>query len=226
MPTKISKPLLALQFLTAIPVMMVIVFWPAGTLRWIEGWVYIILQLGYALLLTFYFLKHDPGMIQKRMQMKVPPKLWDRMVMLPFISAMIALLIVPGFDVIRYSWSSLPVYIELIGFFGFILASYWIFLVMKENSYLLKTVEIQKDQKVVSTGPYAIVRHPMYSSIIVMVFSIALALGSLYSLIPAGIATIFLLIRTHFEDMMLQNELKGYKEYTRKTRYRIVPGIW
>ena len=158
---RFSKPMLVLQFLIAIPVMMAVLFWPAGTLKWAEAWIYIVIQLVYATLLTLYFLKHNPEMIKKRMELKFPPRLWDKIVMFFVVAAMTSLMIVPGFDAVRYGWSSIPVYIEVIGFIGFILSSYWIFLVMKVNSYLLKTVEIQKNQKVVSAGPYGIVRHPM-----------------------------------------------------------------
>jgi len=90
----------------------------------------------------------------------------------------------------------------------------------------LQTVEIQKNQKVVSTGPYKYIRHPMYSTSIIMVFNIALALGSLYAMIPAGLSSLALIIRTYFEDKTLQKELKGYKEYTKKTKYRLLPGVW
>ena len=222
---RLSKPMIIIQFLLAIPVMMAILFWPAGTLRWTEAWIYIIIQLGYSVIMVLYFLKHNPNMIKTRMEMKLPPKLWDRIVMIPVILAMISLLIIPGLD-LRYNWSNIHIYIETLGFIGFLTALYWIFLVMKENSYLLKTVEIQKNQKVVSTGPYSIVRHPMYSASILMIFSIAFALGSLYALIPAALSSLFLIIRTHLEDNTLKKELKGYKAYTKKTKYRLLPNIW
>ncbi|MBW2974451.1 isoprenylcysteine carboxylmethyltransferase family protein [Candidatus Woesearchaeota archaeon] len=222
---KISKSWLVLQFLIAVPVMMIILFWPAGTLNWAEAWTYIVLQLGYAIILTSYFLRHNPEMIRKRMAMKLPPRLWDKIVMSFVVVAMTSLLIIPGLDV-RHGWSSIPAWLEAIGFIGFLISSYWIFLVMKENSYLLKTVEIQKNQKTVTTGPYKYVRHPMYASSIVMVFSIALALGSLYALIPAALSSLSLIVRTALEDKTLQKELKGYKAYTKKTRYRILPFVW
>ncbi len=222
---KLSKTRILLQILIGIPVLIAILFWPAGTLKWTEAWIYLILQIGYSGLLTIYFLKHDPELIKKRMEMKIPPRLWDKIIMTPFIISMITLLIVPGFD-LRYNWSNIPIYLEIVGFIGFILSSYWIFLVMKENSYLLKTVEIQKNQKVVSTGTYSHVRHPMYSGVVIMTFSIALALGSLYTLIPAALASIFITIRTQLEDKTLQQELKGYKAYTKKTKYKLLPRVW
>ena len=202
MKEQISKTKLLLQFLIGIPVMILILFWPAGTLKWVEAWIYLILQMSYSALITFYFLKHNPDLIKKRMKMKIPPRLWDRIIMLPFITAMISLLIVPGFD-FRYGWSSIPIYLEVIGFMGFLISLYCIFLVMKENSYLLKTVEIQKGQKVVSTGPYKYVRHPMYAAVVIMVFSIAVALGSLYTLIPAALCSFLIMIRAYLEDKTL-----------------------
>ena len=222
----ISKIKLFIQFIIAIPCMILIVFYPAGTLNWMEGWLYIILQLGYTISISIYFLKHNPEIIRKRMQMKIPPKKFDKIIMIPFVLSMFALLIVPGLDVVRYKWSSIPIYFEIIGFVGFIFTSYLLFLIMKVNSYLLKTVEIQENQKVVSEGLYSYVRHPMYIVVMIMFFSIALALGSIYTFIPAIIVAIILVIRTHFEDKTLQNELKGYKEYTKKVPYKLIPKIW
>lgn len=225
MDKALSKLRLVLHFLIGIPVMVAVLFWPAGTLMWIEGWVYLVLQMTFSLWMAAYFLKHNPELIKKRMEMKVPPKIWDRIVMAPFILGMLSLITISGFDY-RYGWSNVPIYLEVIGFICFLTSLYWLFLVMNENSYLMKTVEIQKNQKVVSTGPYSIVRHPMYSSVILMSFSIALALGSLYTLIPAAISSILIMIRAYLEDKTLQKELKGYKEYTKKTKYKILPFVW
>jgi len=226
MKTKISKLNLFIKFIIAIPVVMAVLFWPAGTLNWTEAWIYLIIQFGFSGIYTIYFLKHDPQLIQKRMEMKMPPALIDKIIMIPFSITATAVLIVPGFDVIRYQWSSLPIYVEVIGFVGFLVCSYFLFLVMKENSYLAKVVEVQKDHKVISTGLYKYIRHPMYAVVIPMFFFIALALGSLYALIPAVLTAIFLIIRIPFEEKTLIKDLKGYKEYTKKTKYRLIPKIW
>jgi protein-S-isoprenylcysteine O-methyltransferase Ste14 len=225
MKKPISLPAMILKFIIAIPIMMAILFWPAGTLRWTEAWIYIIIQLGYAVILTAYFWKRSPELIKARMETKLPPKLWDKLVMLPVILAMIALLIIPGFD-LRYQWSSVPIYLEVMGFIGFILSLYLLFLVMKENAYLIKTIEVRKGQKTITTGPYKYIRHPMYAGSIIMVFSIALALGSIPTFIPAAITSIALIIRTYLEDNTLKKDLKGYKAYQKKTRYRLLPWVW
>ena len=226
MGKQINKPILIFKFIIAIPIMIAILFWPAGTLKWTEAWIYIILQMSYSIFMALYFLKHNPEMIKTRMEMKLPPKLWDKILLSLVVITMTSLMVLPGLDAVRYQWSTIPLYLEVMGFIGFLISSYWIFLIMKENAFLLKTVEIQKNQKTITTGPYKYVRHPMYSSTIIMAFSIALALGSLYTLIPAALVSITMIIRTHFEDKMLQKELKGYKAYTKKTKYKILPGFW
>ena len=90
----VSKTKLLLQFIIGIPIMILILFWPAGTLKWTEAWIYLILQMGYSGIMAIYFLKHNPELIKKRMEMKLPSRLWDKLVMFPFIIAMITLLII------------------------------------------------------------------------------------------------------------------------------------
>lgn len=225
MKNTFSVPLMILRFAISIPCMMAMLFWPAGTLYWVEGWAYLILQTGYSGILAVYFMKKDPDLIKKRMEMKIPPKLWDKFVMAPLVLSMFFLLIIPGFNV-RFGWSDVPLLVEILGFGGFTLSLYWIFLVMKTNSYLFKTVEVRKGQKVVSTGPYALVRHPMYSSAILMVMCIPLALGSYHSLLISLFCSSLFVIRTQLEDKTLQKELKGYAAYTKKIKYKLIPGVW
>ena len=136
---QISKPLLFSQFIIAVPVLMAVLFWPAGTLKWAEAWVYIVLQMGYSVMITLYFLKHNPELIKTRMEMKLPPELWDKIAMLFIVILMTSVIVVPGFD-FRYGWSSIPVYLEVLGFIGFLISSYWIFLALKVNPSIVKTV--------------------------------------------------------------------------------------
>ena len=97
---------------------------------------------------------------------------------------------------------------------------------MRENAYLFRTVQVESGQNVVTTGPYRIVRHPMYMGFITMFFCVPLALGSFYALVPATLVAASVVIRTHFEDKELHKELKGYREYAEKTRYRLIPKVW
>jgi protein-S-isoprenylcysteine O-methyltransferase Ste14 len=105
---------------------------------------------------------------------------------------------------------------------------YLIFRVMKENTFLSRVVEIQEDRghTVVTTGPYKVVRHPMYVGAIALLFAIPLALGSIYGLIPAVLMTIAFILRTSLEDKTLHAELQGYLDYAQQTKYRLLPGIW
>jgi protein-S-isoprenylcysteine O-methyltransferase Ste14 len=137
-----------------------------------------------------------------------------------------AQVVIFGLDAVRYEWSQIPFTLKAAGFAGLIFSLVLTFLPMKENPYLTKIVVVQKDQKVITTGPYKYIRHPMYSGVIILFFALPLALGSLFALIPGIPLTIALIIRTCFEDKMLHEELPGYKEYARKTRYRLLPWVW
>jgi protein-S-isoprenylcysteine O-methyltransferase Ste14 len=118
--------------------------------------------------------------------------------------------------------------VKAVGFIGIILSFMLVFWVMRENTFLSRIVEIQKEKghRVITTGPYQYVRHPMYFGVIVLFFSIPVALGSLLGLIPSGALTLLILIRTVLEDKTLREELEGYNSYTEKVRYKIIPGIW
>jgi len=127
---------------------------------------------------------------------------------------------------VGFQWPKIPFIIEVVGFMGIVLAFIIIFLVMRENSYASKRIEVQEGQKVISTGPYAYVRHPMYVGFIFMSLGFPIALGSLLA-IPSGILAIILMaIRAYYEEKTLINELDGYEEYMQKVRYRLIPRIW
>ncbi|NHJ02511.1 MAG: isoprenylcysteine carboxylmethyltransferase family protein [Candidatus Heimdallarchaeota archaeon] len=136
--------------------------------------------------------------------------------------------IVTAFDVCRYQWIA-PLVVPLfkyLGFAAFVCSLLIYMLVMKENSFLSRIVEIQEQQRVISTGPYAFVRHPMYLGNVFFVLSLPIALGSIIALVPALLFLICFIPRILFEERILIQELKGYKEYMRKVKYRIIPRIW
>ena len=137
--------------------------------------------------------------------------------------------IIPGFDVVRFGWSQpLPIWIKVIAMVlhlpGFLFLSW----VMMTNTYLSPVVKIDsnRNHRVITDGPYAIVRHPMYTVVIVLIFAVPVALGSRFALIPALLMALIFIVRTQLEDRTLHRELTGYPEYANKTRYRLVPGIW
>ncbi len=210
----------------------VALLWPAGTWQWWEAWLLVGLWSVFGIFMTRYLLRHDPALLAERMKLlplQKKQKVWDKVLMLLFFIAGIGLYLIPGFDVVRYEWSEpLPIWMRVLAMLvhlpGFLLLGW----VMRENTYLSQVVKIDKDRghQVVTTGPYALVRHPMYTVMIVLLFAVPVALGSRYALILAVFLTLLLIIRTYFEDRTLHAELEGYPEYAKQTRYRLIPGIW
>ncbi|MFW9970949.1 MAG: methyltransferase family protein [Candidatus Odinarchaeota archaeon] len=201
-------------------------FFPAGTILWIEAWVYLIIFSIFFTVVVLYFSKHDPEMLQRRAKPKFKEK-WDKLIMSLMGFGFFPTFIIPGFER-RFKWTLIPFWIEIIGFIGLSSGLIIIFLVMKENTFLSKSVEIQKDRGhvVITTGPYRIIRHPMYFGFILFIIFYCFALGSLYSLIPSALGIVGLVIRTILEDKKLHEELEGYKEYAQKTRKKLLPLIW
>ncbi len=151
----------------------------------------------------------------------------DKIIFPLFSILFLLVFIVPAFDK-RFHWSIPWIWSEIIGFALLPLSFYIIYRVMLENAFASKVLDIREDsgQKVIDTGPYEIVRHPMYSGFALMMLSVVLGLGSWYALIPAILAIIFLAIRIIFEEKMLINGLAGYKEYREKVKYKLIPKIY
>ena len=152
----------------------------------------------------------------------------DIIIMILLIAAFFAYFVVVSLDGGRYHWSTVPLWGKIIGYMGFVIGFIIIFLVFKENSFAAKVVRIDKEagHKVITTGPYAVVRHPMYSGYILWFFSMSMALGSLYGLIPIGFMTFLLIVRISYEEKLLHEELEGYTEYTKKVKKRLIPWVW
>lgn len=210
----------------------VALMWPAGSIVWIEAWIIVGLWAVFGFAMTLYLVHRDPELLAERLKL-VPiqkeQKFWDKLLMLLFFVAGIGLYIVPGFDVVRYGWSEpLPIWLEATAMLVHIPCFLFLAWVMRENTFLSQVVKIdeQRGHTVITTGPYALVRHPMYTVTIVLLFAVPLALGSRYSLFLALFLSVLLIVRTNFEDKTLHEELEGYPEYAKKTRYRLLPGVW
>jgi len=203
-------------------------FLTAGTLHWPEAWIYLGFFCVYGTAIGVWLKKHDPELFHERAKIKIPKKSWDKIIGIGVGLFFIPVFIIPGFDAVRYGWSHVSVPVKIFGFILFAVSVTWTARVAKANTYLSRIVEIQKDRghKVITTGPYRFVRHPMYLGSIGYIISIPLALGSLYALIPSALCVILLIVRTRFEDKALHSELEGYPEYAKKTRHRLFPGIW
>ena len=215
-----------LRLILAWAVIVATLFWPAGTFNWLEAWLFVLLGFSFMLMMRFWMKKNSPELLKKRMLTKMPVKNWDKITALGFGILFIALFLTAGFNA-RYQWSKVPYVFEVVGFIGIIISMYYlVFATLKENPYLAKIVEIQEGQKIITTGPYKWVRQPFYLGVIIVYALIPLALGSLYTLIPSLLMTVLFIIRASLEDKMLQNELRGYKDYTKKTPYILLPGVW
>lgn len=206
-------------------------FAAAGRLDLPRAWFYFILNVAVMSLIFLLFLIRFPEMaevVNARGEIKIS-KGWDRTFVILY--ALVTLLIMPvlaGLDVGRYGWSQLDLWWLLVGTFFFCFAMFVSEWALLENKYFETTVRIQKErgQKVISSGPYAIVRHPGYLAFIFLYFAFPLVVGSFYALFASLATALLLIIRAALEDATLQKELPGYLEYTRKTRYRLMPFVW
>jgi protein-S-isoprenylcysteine O-methyltransferase Ste14 len=204
-------------------------FLPAGSLKWTEGWIYFSVQFLFSSFIAIFLKRTNPQLLADRMILiKASAKKWDKILVLISAPFWLAVFIFPGFDAVRYQWSDVPLWLKAVGFLGLLIGFAIFFLVIKENAFLSRVVEIQTERghKVVSTGPYRIIRHPMYVGISIIYLSVPLLLGSYYALFFSLIVITSLMVRTYKEDYTLKCELDGYKEYSEKVRYLLIPGIW
>ncbi len=219
---------IAVRFVLTFVLFAGALFGSAGTLRWPQAWVYLVLQWAASTGLVVWLRRHDPELLDDRLKfMKSTVRGWDRALMLIMTAIFVPLLILPGLD-FRYGWSRVPLWLQLLAYAALMAALYLMFAVMRVNTYLSRVVEIQKDRghRVVSTGPYARVRHPMYVAACTLYLCVPLVLGSYVALVPGVLEVALFVLRTALEDRLLHNELDGYREYAQKVRYRLIPGVW
>lgn len=197
---------------------------PAGTLDYWEFYTYIAILVIPMIFVLFYFLKTDPQFLERRTRVKETEKA-QVLIQKLFIIFLLSGFVVSGLDR-RFGWSNIPVFIVLITNFVMLLGYLIIFFVFKQNSYASRIVEVENNQKIISTGLYSIVRHPMYLGVLIMWIPIPIALGSYWGLIPMANISIALVLRILNEETVLKRDLTGYKEYCQTTKYRLIPFIW
>lgn len=224
----LPRKALALRTVAGIGLFLVVFFVPAGSFRWPQAWVFLALYLSAVAGFFVWTKKKDPGLLKERISPQKNVKAWDRKILRVYSLFLAVLPIVAGLDAVRFRWSHLPFGFNLLGFAGLVLTMLLAFWATRENTFASSVVRIQTDRghRVCSTGPYAYVRHPMYIAVILMVVSLPPALGSRYAFIPAGIIVGLFVLRTALEDKTLKEELPGYKDYTQKVRFRLIPGVW
>jgi protein-S-isoprenylcysteine O-methyltransferase Ste14 len=222
--TSMIKRQIIFRLIFFILIMCIMFFLPARTFKFWQAWAFMgVMFTGFAVAIS-YFLKHDPDLLERRMRTKEKVKEQKLIIKLGYF-LFLPTFILPGFDN-YYGWSQIPFYIVIISDI-IILSGYFIVIrVFKENSFASRVVEIESGQKVISTGPYSIVRHPMYSGILLMYGFTPVALGSYWALIGSFFLFVMIIFRIFSEEKFLANNLNGYKDYLQKMRYRLIPGIW
>jgi protein-S-isoprenylcysteine O-methyltransferase Ste14 len=226
-----SKPIsskllvgVALRIGLGIPFIALIILLPARSWNYWQGWLYLTTLLLPMLAATIYLFKKDPALLERRLRMREKESAQQKIIGALGIYFLFAFTL-PGFDV-RFGWSNVPAWVSILAD-GLVFAGYMItFWVLTVNSFLSRTVEVDAEQKVVTTGPYAIVRHPMYFGVAMLYLASPLALGSYWAILPALMIIPLLAARIHNEEEVLLRELPGYAEYRQKVKYRILPGIW
>lgn len=229
MATEISNTQIAAKFLFSFTMIGVALFGSAGTLLWPEAWLYIIVHLTYAFLMTVWMKLNDPELLKKRTELITPAAgSWDKRFMWIFVALFVPYLILPGLDAVRFGWTHVPLPVQMGALLLLIWSLWLVFRVMQENSFASPIIEVQADRghKVIESGPYAYVRHPMYSGVIVFLFALPLWLGSLCTLPLAAVISAILGFRIFAEEKILHAELEGYTDYTERVRYRLIPKLW
>lgn len=219
-----TKRRVAVRLVLAPLVLGALLFLPAGTLAYWQAWVYVAVLLVPLGGVAAYFLHRDPAFLERRMKLHEPDATQRKIVqwsVVPYLGTYA----IPGLD-FRMGWSTVPPWAAILAD-AFVLLGYlfivWLF---HTNRYAGRTVCVEEHQSVVTTGPYAWVRHPMYLGVTVMMIASPVALGSWWALLPALAVPVILAVRAKAEEDLLTRELPGYDAYVRQTRYRLVPGVW
>jgi protein-S-isoprenylcysteine O-methyltransferase Ste14 len=208
-------------------VMCALLFGSAGTIRYWQAWVYVTIFVVASVPTSVYLMKKDPALLARRMRGGPMFEKEDtQRIIMTFTSlGFIAILVVPGLDR-RFGWSTVPTWAVVLGDLLVVIGFLLIFVVYRENTFTAATIQVSPDQTVISTGPYAIVRHPMYASGALYMFGIPLALASYWGYLALAVMMPFLLWRLLDEERILGRDLPGYADYRRRVRYRLVPFIW
>jgi protein-S-isoprenylcysteine O-methyltransferase Ste14 len=226
---KVNLKLLVGQIIYLLVYFSLALFLSAGTLAWPAGWVFMVLFFSFVIALTAWLFKHDPALLKERMTMAPSDqKLWDRIFLIVTYILFTGWFVLMALDAVRFRWSQVPLWLQVGGALILLGSFYLFFATFKENTFLSPVVRVQKEreQTVVSTGPYHYVRHPMYSAFLIFAIGTTLLLGSWYGLLLGLIIVISITRRIILEERTLQDELQGYTTYMGQVRYRLIPYVW
>ena len=216
--------LVIVRFLVVLLALSAMLFLPAGTWAYWEAWVYLAILFIPVFFVLIYLLKNEPELLVRRMRLREKEAQQKLIIKLSYIPFLLAYLL-PGFDK-RFGWSNVPVWVIVAADILVLLGYGLIVLVFRENRYASRIVEVEQGQAVISSGPYAVIRHPMYLGAILLYVLSPLALGSYWAMIPSILIIPVIVARIWNEESVLVRDLKGYQEYMQKTRYRLIPGLW
>jgi len=214
--------LLRLQVILAL-----LIFLPAGSIRYWQGWLFWMVFFACVLMVTLYFVRHDPHLIENRMTAGPgAEQQWNQKIIQAFTGTLAAALVIVSALDHRFDWSSVPATMVLLADLFIVAGFAIVFQVFKENSFAASTIKVETEQRVISTGPYRLVRHPMYVGGALMLLAAPLALGSFWGLPIAIAVTGAIVVRLVDEERYLMVNLPGYDAYCREVRYRLIPSVW
>jgi protein-S-isoprenylcysteine O-methyltransferase Ste14 len=221
----------ALVFQTVVPflVLGLVLFGAAGTLAWAPGWIFVLLYLGFSVATVARLYRTDPGLLEERMRpFRTDQPAWDRVFLVLVIVVCAAWFLLMPLDAVRLRWSHVPVWLQALGALALAAGLVLFYLTFRENSYLSPAVRVQRErgQRVVSTGPYRFVRHPLYLGLVPFTLGTTLLLGSWTGLLPSAVIVGMVAWRAVQEERTLCAELEGYEDYMTRVRFRLIPGIW
>ena len=214
-------------FLKLFVVVAVTLFAVSGTVKYWQAWVFLVVFFGSSLWITFYLAKNDPELLERRINAGPRDEMEKSQKIIQLLAAIafIAVLVLPALDH-RFAWSTVPPYVGIVGDILVALGFLAVFFVFRENTFASAIIEVGSEQKIISTGPYAVVRHPMYIGALVLLLGIPLALGSWWGLLTIIPMTLVIVWRLLDEERFLAENLSGYSDYQSKVKYRLLPFAW
>jgi len=219
-----------IQIMLGVPLFCIVVlFLPAGTFAWGRAWGFLLVCWTLEMIAMVYLEHTNPALLTARRHLVYPgTKRWDKVLLSILLPVVLTIFPLAAVDNQRFQWSTMPWWLSECGYlllvFGFWLSTW----AGRVNAFAEPSVRIQTErgQTVIATGPYAMIRHPIYTASIGLFFGTALALGSYWALVPASVASGLLILRTQWEDQTLQAELEGYQAYTRRVPYKLILYVW
>lgn len=212
------------KFLLGVTLVGVLIFLPAGTLCYFNGWLLMSILFVPMFFAGIVMMIKNPALLKSRLNAKESQKQQDKVVKLSGLMFLLGFIVAGlGF---RFNWFILPKNVSIVASVIFLLGYVFYAEVLRENTYLSRTIEVQENQRVIDTGLYSIVRHPMYSATLLLFLSMPIVLGSVYAFIIFMAYPFIIAKRIKHEEEFLQKELHGYSEYIQKVKYRLIPFIW